>query len=86
MLEERRTNRYYSDTKTNHSKGFPSHNITGSSVVQNQTDYKFGVKASQANLHGDFVQASKLNKFNNFCLYLVGYISGEKWSFVIGYL
>jgi hypothetical protein len=35
--------------------------------------------------HGDFVQAAKLKRLNNFCPYLVGYISGKNWSFVIFY-
>jgi hypothetical protein len=39
----------------------------------------------QGNCYGDFVQASRLNRLNNFCLYLVGYIFGKNWSFVIGY-
>jgi hypothetical protein len=35
--------------------------------------------------HDDFVQASKLNRLNNFCPYWVGYISGKNWLLVIGY-
>jgi hypothetical protein len=33
----------------------------------------------------DFVQASKPNRLNNFWPYLMGYIYGKKWLFVIYY-
>jgi len=41
------------------------------------------VNATRDAEHGDFVQTSKLNRLNNFGPYLVGYISGKNWSFVI---
>jgi hypothetical protein len=40
---------------------------------------------SQYRMHDDFVQASELNRLNNFSPYLVGYIYGKNWSFVICY-
>ena len=43
------------------------------------------VNKSEPPGHGDFVQASKLNRLNNFCPYWIGYISGKNWSFVIFY-
>ena len=36
------------------------------------------------NVHCDFVQASKINRLNNFYSYLVGSISGKNWLFVNG--
>jgi hypothetical protein len=35
--------------------------------------------------YGDFIQASRLNRFNSFCPYLVGYISGKNWLLAIFY-
>jgi hypothetical protein len=44
-----------------------------------------GIEAGPVECHEDFVQASNLNRLNNFCPYWVGYIAGKNWSLVIGY-
>jgi hypothetical protein len=53
------------------------------SLVCDNKEKSTAVQIKEPESQGDFVQVSKPNILNKVYWYLVGYISGKNWSFVI---